>query len=255
MRMKKAQKRVNGGIMVKDDRIIELQPNIFRLKGEDTSSHSYLIRGDYKNVLIDSGVDKNFSKLQKSLLTLGLKIRDIDIVINTHEHFDHIGANRYFQDYALIAAHRFAATKITVEDRYVTMYKSGDLNAPSLKVHLWLESKSRFDLGNYSLNIIHTPGHTSGSICIYEPVRKILFAGDTVFAGGTLSYIGESGSVGDYIDSISHLATRKINELYPGHGKVSKSPEEDMQKAILNARALLRDEEEVEITDFREVPF
>ncbi|MDL1985594.1 MAG: MBL fold metallo-hydrolase [Deltaproteobacteria bacterium] len=241
--------------MVKDDRIIELQPNIFRLKGEDTSSHSYLIRGDYKNVLIDSGVDKNFSKLQKSLLTLGLKIRDIDIVINTHEHFDHIGANRYFQDYALIAAHRFAATKITVEDRYVTMYKSGDLNAPSLKVHLWLESKSRFDLGNYSLNIIHTPGHTSGSICIYEPVRKILFAGDTVFAGGTLSYIGESGSVGDYIDSISHLATRKINELYPGHGKVSKSPEEDMQKAILNARALLRDEEEVEITDFREVPF
>jgi len=241
--------------MVKDDRIIELQPNIFRLKGEDTSSHSYLIRGDYKNVLIDSGVDKNFSKLQKSLLTLGLKIRDIDIVINTHEHFDHIGANRYFQDYALIAAHRFAATKITVEDRYVTMYKSGDLNAPSLKVHLWLESKSRFDLGNYSLNIIHTPGHTSGSICIYEPVRKILFAGDTVFAGGTLSYIGESGSVGDYIDSISHLATRKINELYPGHGKISKSPEEDMQKAILNARALLRDDEEVEITDFREVPF
>jgi len=249
-----AQKRVNGGIMVKDDLIIELQPNIFRLKGEDTSSHSYLIRGDYKNVLIDSGVDKNFSKLQKSLLTLGLKIRDIDIVINTHEHFDHIGANRYFQDYALIAAHRFAATKITVEDRYVTMYKSGDLNAPSLKVHLWLESKSRFNLGNYSLNIIHTPGHTSGSICIYEPVWKILFAGDTVFAGGTLSYIGESGSVGDYIDSISHLATRKINELYPGHGKVSKSPEEDMQKAILNARALLRDEEEVEITDFREVP-
>ncbi len=241
--------------MVKDDRIIELQPNIFRLKGEDTSSHSYLIRGDYKNVLIDSGVDKNFSKLQKSLLTLGLKIRDIDIVINTHEHFDHIGANRYFQDYALIAAHRFAATKITVEDRYVTMYKSGDLNAPSLKVHLWLESKSRFNLGNYSLNIIHTPGHTSGSICIYEPVRKILFTGDTVFAGGTLSYIGESGSVGDYIDSISHLATRKINEFYPGHGKISKSPEEDMQKAILNARALLRDEGEVEITDFREVPF
>ncbi|MDL1964782.1 MAG: MBL fold metallo-hydrolase [Deltaproteobacteria bacterium] len=249
-----AQKKVSGGIMVKDDLIIELQPNIFRLKGEDTSSHSYLIRGDYKNILIDSGVDKNFSKLQKSLLTLGLKIRDIDIIINTHEHFDHIGANRYFQDYSLIAAHRFAATKITVEDRYVTMYKSGDLNEPSLRVHLWLESKSQFDLGNYSLNIIHTPGHTSGSICIYEPVRKILFTGDTVFAGGTLSYIGESGSVGDYIDSISHLATRKINELYPGHGKISKSPEEDMQKAILNARALLRDEGEVEITDFRDVP-
>ena len=249
--MKKAQKRVNGEIMVKNDRIIELQPNIFRLKGEDTSSHSYL-RGDYKNVLIDSGVDKNFSKLQKALLTLKLKIRDIDIVINTHEHFDHIGANRYFQDYSLVAAHRFAATKITVEDRYVTMYKSGDLNEPSLKVHLWLENRFRFDLGNYILEVLHTPGHTSGSICIYEFTLKILFTGDTLFSGGTLSYIGESGSVGDYINSISLLEARKINEIYPGHGNISKTPEQDMQNAILNARALLKDEEGVEITQFRE---
>ena len=240
--------------MVKNDRIIELQPNIFRLKGEDTSSHSYLIIGDYKNVLIDSGVEKNFLKLQKSLLKLGIKIRDIDIVINTHEHFDHIGANRYFQDYALIAAHRFAATKIAVEDRYVTMYKSADLNEPCLKVHLWLENRFRFDLGNYILEVVHTPGHTSGSICIYEFTRKILFTGDTLFAGGTLSYIGESGSVGDYINSINLLETKKINELYPGHGRISNTPEEDMQKAILNARALLRDEEGVEITNFRDVP-
>ena len=240
--------------MAKDDRITELQANIFRLKGEGSSSHSYLIRGDYKNVLIDSGVEKNFLKLQKSLLKLGIKIRDIDIVINTHEHFDHIGANRYFQDYALIAAHRFAATKIAVEDRYVTMYKSADPNELSLKVHLWLENRFRFDVGNYILEVMHTPGHTSGSICIYEFTRKILFTGDTLFAGGTLSYIGESGSVGDYINSINLLETRKINELYPGHGRISNTPEEDMQKAILNAKALLRDEEGVEITDFRDVP-
>ncbi len=240
--------------MPKDDRVIELQPNIFLLRGEDSGSHSYLIRGDYKNVLIDSGLDKNFPKLQRSLLMLGIKLRDIDIVINTHEHFDHIGANRYFQDYALIAAHRFAATKITVEDRYVTMYKSSDLNEPPLKVHLWLEDKSRFDLGNYILKIVHTPGHTSGSICIYEVTRKLLFTGDTVFAGGTLSYIGESGSVGDYINSISLLETMKINEIYPGHGAISKTPEENMQKAILNAKALLRDEEGVEIAHFQEAP-
>jgi hydroxyacylglutathione hydrolase len=250
--MRKALEKVNGGIMARDDRIIELQPDIFWLKGEDTSSHSYLIRGDYKNVLIDSGVDKNFSKLRQRLLEVGLKLRDVDIVVNTHEHFDHIGANRYFQDYALIAAHRFAATKITVEDRYVTMYESGDLNEPSLKVHLWLENRFRFDLGNYNLEVVHTPGHTSGSICLYEFSRRILFTGDTVFAGGTLSYIGESGSIGDYINSISLLATRRINELYPGHGEVSKTPDEDMEKAILNARALLKDEEGVEITHFQE---
>ncbi|MBU3947441.1 MAG: MBL fold metallo-hydrolase [Proteobacteria bacterium] len=239
--------------MSENNQITELHPNIFWFNGEDPSSHSYLIRGDYKNVLIDSGVDRNFSKLQECLLTLRLKVSDIDIVINTHEHFDHLGANRYFQDYALIAAHRFAATKITVEDRYVTMYKSGDLNEPPLRVHLWLENRFRFDLGNYSLEVVHTPGHTSGSICIYEFTRKLLFTGDTLFAGGTLSYIGESGSVGDYINSISLLETRKINELYPGHGGISLSPEEDMKNAIMNAKALLKNDGQVEVTSFREV--
>lgn len=238
--------------MVENNRIVELKPNMYWIKGEGTGSHSYVIKGDYKNVLIDSGLDRNFPTLQKSLLALGIKVRDVDIVINTHEHFDHIGANRYFQEHALIAAHRFAAIKITVEDRYVTMYQSGDLNEPSLKVHLWLENRSRFDLGNYSLEVLHTPGHTSGSICIYELSGRMLFTGDTIFAGGTLSYISESGSVGDYINSIDLLSTRKIRELCPGHGMLSKTPDDDMQKAIQNARALLKDEEGVEITDYRE---
>jgi hydroxyacylglutathione hydrolase len=233
--------------MVKNNLIVEVQPNIFFLRVEDGSCHSYLIKGDYKNVLIDSGLDQNFPKLEKALLSLGIKVKDIDIVINSHEHFDHIGANRYFQDYALIAAHRFAATKITFEDRYVTMYTSGDLNEPPLKVHLWLEDKFHFDLGNYNLEVIHTPGHTSGSVCIYEINCKVLFTGDTVFGQGTLSYIGESGSVGDYINSIGRLGTMKINHIYPGHGSISQTPEDDMKHAILNAKALLRDEEEVEI--------
>jgi hydroxyacylglutathione hydrolase len=239
--------------MTKDDRIVELKPNLYWIRGDGTGSHSYGIKGDYKNVLIDSGLDRNFPALQQSLLILGLKVRDIDIVINTHEHFDHIGANRYFQEHALIAAHRFAAIKITVEDRYVTMYQSGDLNEPSLKVHLWLENRSRFDLGNYSLEVIHTPGHTSGSVCIYEFHSMMLFTGDTVFAGGTLSYISESGSLGDYINSIEMLSTRKISEFYPGHGAPSNTPEDDMQRAIQNARALLKDQEGVELADYRDV--
>jgi glyoxylase-like metal-dependent hydrolase (beta-lactamase superfamily II) len=185
--------------------------------------------------------------LQRSLLALGIKIRDIDIIINTHEHFDHIGANRYFHEYALIAAHRFAAIKITVKDKYVTMYESGDLNEPPLKIHLWMEDKFRFDIGNYLLEVIHTPGHTSGSICIYEVSRNLLFTGDTIFAKGTLSYISESGSVGDYINSIGRLGTMKVNEIYPGHGEISKNPEEDMKNAITNAHMLLKDELGIEV--------
>jgi glyoxylase-like metal-dependent hydrolase (beta-lactamase superfamily II) len=56
------------------------------------------------------------------------------------------------------------------------------------------------------------------------------------FPKNFLVYIGESGSVGEFINSISLLEARKINEFYPGHGNVSRTPEKDMQKSVLNAR-------------------
>ncbi|MDY6935277.1 MAG: MBL fold metallo-hydrolase [Spirochaetota bacterium] len=95
----------------------------------------------------------------------------------------------------------------------MVLFQIGDDYGISLHVHLWLESKSRIDLGNYIIDVIHTPGHTSGSICIYEPLKKFLFTGDTLFTGGTLPYIAESGGVGDYINSLMSLNTRKINEF------------------------------------------
>ena len=229
----------------------EIQQGIYLLRGEGKGSHNYLIRASYRNVLIDSGLDQNFLCLQEELLSLGLKVRDIDLVINTHEHLDHIGANRYFQESSFIAAHRFAATKITLEDHYVTLYRSGDRNEVPLRVHLWLENRSLFDLGSHTLEVIHTPGHTSGSICIYEFKTKVLFSGDTVFAGGTLSYIAESGSVGDYINSIMRLEARKILKIIPGHGDVSQNPGQDLIQAIINAKKLLNGDRNVSISQFR----
>ncbi|MBN2040127.1 MAG: MBL fold metallo-hydrolase [Spirochaetes bacterium] len=228
--------------------IVELNHNIYLLKGFDNSSHSYVIKGDYRNILIDSGLDSSFPVLQEQLLKIGLKIRDVDIILNTHEHFDHIGANRYFQNHSLIAAHRFAATKMKFNDKYVTLYKSGDSNEISLHVHLWMENKTRLDLGNFVLDIIHTPGHTSGSVCIYEPSLKCLFTGDTLFAGGVLSYIAESGSVGDYINSIMTLNTLNIKEIYPGHGNMSSNPGEDLKNAVHNAMCFLNKDEKTNIT-------
>jgi glyoxylase-like metal-dependent hydrolase (beta-lactamase superfamily II) len=232
-------------------KVEEIQQGIYLLRGEGKGSHNYLIRASYRNVLIDSGLDQNFLCLQEQLLSLGLKVRDIDLVINTHEHLDHIGSNRYFQESSLIAAHRFAATKITLEDHYVTLYRSGDRNEVPLRIHLWLENRSLFDLGSHTLEVIHAPGHTSGSICIYEFKTKVLFSGDTVFAGGTLSYIAESGSVGDYVNSITRLEARKISKIFPGHGDVSQNPEEDLSQAIVNAKKLLKGEPGVAVTHHR----
>jgi glyoxylase-like metal-dependent hydrolase (beta-lactamase superfamily II) len=77
--------------------------------------------------------------------------------------------------------------------------------------------------------------------------RNLLFTGDTVFANGILSYISESGSIGDYINSIGRLGTMKVKEIYPGHGTISKTPNQDMRNAILNAEKLLGDQSGVEI--------
>lgn len=228
--------------------IDQLHEDVFRLRGKNRGSHSYVIRGTRGNMLIDSGLDSNYPLLKESLHNIGMKVRDIDVVVNTHEHFDHIGANRYFQEHAVIAAHRFAATKMAYDDRYVTLYSSGDSNNISLHVHLWLESRSRIDLGNFALDIIHTPGHTSGSICVYEPDKKFMFTGDTLFAGGLIPVIAESGSIGDYINSLKSLQTRKVSVIYPGHGEVSPDPEKDIELAIGNAFKLLKGEGSADIT-------
>lgn len=217
-----------------------LQDGVYRLRGKSRGSHGYVIRGNRGNMLIDSGLDSNYPYLKELLHNIGMKVKDIDIVVNTHEHFDHIGANRYFQEHAIIAAHRFAATKMAFDDRYVTLYKSGDANNITMHVHLWLESRSRIDLGDFALDIIHTPGHTSGSICVYEPDKKFMFTGDTLFAGGKLPAISESGSIGDYINSLKTLQTRIINVIYPGHGEVSMEPMSDISSAIDNAFSLLK---------------
>jgi hydroxyacylglutathione hydrolase len=217
----------------------ELNPGIFQIRGLNGSSHSYVIKGDYMNVMIDTGSDQNFPVLERGLRQIGMKVRDINLVINSHEHCDHIGANRYFQESAMIAAYRLAASKMTTGDYYVTMYKGNDLNELPMRVHFWLENMTRIDLGNYSLRVFHTPGHTSGCISLIETNHGLLFSADSVFAGGTLSYIAESGSVGDYLDSLARLRCFALNALYPGHGRISATPLDDIDRAIGNAQALL----------------
>ena len=217
----------------------ELNPGIFQIRGRNGSSYSYVIKGRYLNVMIDSGSNQNFPVLERGLFQIGFKVRDINLVINSYEHYDHIGANRYFHESAMIAAYRLTASKMVSGDYYVTMYKGNDLNEIPMRVHLWLENMTRIDLGNYSLRIFHTPGHTSGCISIIETTQGLLFSADNVFAGGTLSYIAESGSIGDYIDSLTRFRYFGPRALYPGHGRISATPMDDIDHAIANAQKIL----------------
>jgi glyoxylase-like metal-dependent hydrolase (beta-lactamase superfamily II) len=222
-------------------RLVELRPNIYQIHSERPGSHVYLIKGEAKNVLIDTGVAANFPLLKDSLAEAGLKPKDIHLIILTHEHFDHIGASSYFYGKSLLAAHRLAANKIQIQDEFVVMGKYFDRHAEPFRADLCLLGDTVVELGNYRLRIFHTPGHCSGCICIYEPDHKLLFTGDTVLAGGTISGVFASGSISDYLTSLQLLSGLQVEEMYPGHGRISKKPQEDLRKAVEEARTLLEE--------------
>ena len=212
----------------------KLQKDLFQIKLSRHSSHCYLITSDI-NALIDTGSVQDFPDLSCDLNDIGVDIKDIDIVINTHEHFDHIGGNKFLQKNSMIATHRFAAVKIIYGDDEVMMCRANKQEVTGYNVHIWLGNTDVIHIGNWFLKILHTPGHTSGCLSIYEPTKRILFTGDALFTDGTLSTILKSGSLGEYLNSIRRLSTMKIDLLLPGHGRESNDVESDIEKTIKNA--------------------
>jgi len=210
----------------------EIIPGLYLLKSKKPSSNSYLILGEKLKALIDSGISQHFNFLTKDLKDIGVDTHSLNMVINSHEHVDHFGANRYLQERVPILAHRYAATKIVSADDEVMLCRAHGEDPTGYQVNMWLENLNVLDLGDWFLKVLHTPGHTSGSLCIYEPRRKVLISGDTVFARGTISDISSSGSYGEYINSLARLNTMKIDLLLPGHGAISVDVEEDIEKAI-----------------------
>lgn len=213
----------------------EITPKMYLIKTKKPSCQSYLILGEKMNILIDPGINQNVEKLKKDLQDIGIDINSLNMIINTHEHVDHFGANLYLQEKVPVITHRNAATKIVSADDEVLLCRAHGHDPHGYHVHMWLENMNVMDLGGWFLKIFHTPGHTSGSLCVYEPRKKILISGDTVFARGTISNISSSGSYGEYINSLARLNTMKIDLLLPGHGKISSRVEEDIDKAIKNA--------------------
>jgi glyoxylase-like metal-dependent hydrolase (beta-lactamase superfamily II) len=224
-----------------DKGITEIQPNIYLIKTPPPGCHVYLIKGTEKNILIDASSTASFPVLKESLGTQDLDPEDIDLVILSHEHFDHIGAAVYLFETSLVAAHHLAANKIELQDEFTTMHQYFNVPDKRLRVHLWLEDGIVMDLGNYQLQLLYTPGHTSGCICVYELSKKLLFSGDTVFPGGTVSDIRASGNAADYFNSLQRLSLLKIEHLYPGHGRVSDKPAEDIDKALQFTRTLFEE--------------
>ena len=223
--------------------LVELKENIYQLSGAKAAGacKAYLLKGRKKNLMIDTGLPSDAEAIGRQLGSIGLTVADIHIIALTHEHIDHIGGVPSFPTTTVVAAHAMAANKIGLQDEFVLMSKAFGHKVDDFHIDIHLHHGTLIDVGGYILQTLHTPGHCSGSVCLYEPEHQILFTGDTIFAGGTLGGIFPSGNISDYVGTLQQLRNMKVKEIYPGHGRISTDPEADFDRAIRGSLHLMSD--------------
>jgi glyoxylase-like metal-dependent hydrolase (beta-lactamase superfamily II) len=191
--------------------------------GDGLCSNIYII-GKEHATLIDTGIGNRMNPVWPQLESIGFNPENIKSIILTHAHHDHaMGAFLILEK---------AKSKIYIHDadtRYIAFslgealvkVKEGDI----IQTELW------------PLEVIWTPGHTEGGMCLYAREEHILFSGDTAFPDGYFGrFDGEGGSLEDLIESLRKLAKLRVEIMLPGHGTpVIQSAEQNIKLALRNA--------------------
>ena len=209
---------------------------IHQIGGLGFDSNIYLII-DEVIALIDAGTGMNFETVTRNMGKFGLKPSDIELLINTHCHFDHIGGDRDFIKAAgcEVAIHEFEAKLLRKDDQIVTLAGGlfGRKRLGPIEVTRELHEGDTIDLGELSLQVLHTPGHTAGSISLFEPKQRLLFTGDTIFSDGIGRVDLPTGDAEALHTSITLLTELKAQKMYPGHGpSVEKNAHECILKMV-----------------------
>jgi glyoxylase-like metal-dependent hydrolase (beta-lactamase superfamily II) len=187
-------------------------------------------------VLIDTGISGSDTLAAVSRF---MPPEDLEMVVLTHAHYDHSGAlvDIVKRSGAGIALHRDDAPLLCDNQGSVAVMFGAV--APDVGVdRLLLDGDVIAGVG---LEVIHTPGHTPGSICLYQRESKVLFSGDTVFGGGGVGRVDLfGGDAAALVRSIERLTKLDIEVLYPGHGEpFSDNVAEDLELSLVLAKSLL----------------
>jgi hydroxyacylglutathione hydrolase len=176
--------------------------------------NTYFIDGPPR-ILIDPGHSHLFGKVEEELARLGLHPGDMEVVLATHGHPDHLEALFRFQEPTLTTMGQQEYTFAKDLARQVGWNSAGEDVEPGF----FLENGS-LKLGGLNFQVLLSPGHSPGSICIYWEDRRALFSGDVVFKQG-LGRTDLPGGDGEMLKlSIRRLAALDLEILLPGHGDV-----------------------------------
>jgi len=177
--------------------------------------NAYLL-ADQARILIDPGHVQHFRYVQTGLDALGLSIEDMDLVLCTHAHADHLEAVQLFSEAGVpFAVHEAEAQVVESMARQLSDRRR---QATGSLVPAFYLTEGELEVKGLDLEIIHTPGHSPGSVSIYWPSQKALFSGDLIFRDGVGRTDLPRGDGQQLKESIKRVAERRTDYLLSGHG-------------------------------------
>ena len=191
-------------------------------------THCYLLCGSKKAALIDTGLGVcSIKNVVKSLTKLPI------IVFTSHVHWAHIGSHWLFDCVAVHEAEKdwisghFPLTLQEVKKQlaktpceFPVEFNINEYQIFQGKPQIFLHDGDGFDLGNRKLQVIHTPGHSPGHCCFYDPKKKHLYSGDLVYKG-CLDAFYPSTNPRLFYESVRKLTKYDISKVLPGHHQLN----------------------------------
>ena len=175
------------------------------------AENAYCIDGE---LLIDPGDD---------LPTLARLAGGIKAILLTHGHFDHMLAAEELQKRTGVPVYVHPLDAPMLSDASLSAYNPEVSSLPQ-PGHI---AYTAYPESLFGFRVLHTPGHTPGSVCLYREEEKVLFSGDTLFQAGFGRTDLAGGSMHQLLSSLrTLLALPRDVRVYPGHGESTTIDEE-----------------------------
>lgn len=216
--------------------VSEIVPDVFFITRGWLSCNQFLARTP-RLTLIDTAYKDDLETTSIIFESLGVRISDVKLIINTHCHCDHAGGNRYIQDQSncQVWMHAEEKQRIDGRDDIGTWWRFHDTWADFFHVDRGLQEGEELSFGPLKLQVIYAPGHSRGQMALYCEEQRFLITADAMWQGdvGVLNPIVEGeDALERALKTLDRFTTLKVDTVFPGHGPAISRPGPIMRRCI-----------------------